>query len=206
MRVFVCVWVCLGNFMRNSRTLYVGGLKAKSMHSDLIMQAFEEWGEVENINIVHRLSTAFVRYRHRTSAEFAKEAMSNQALEDNEVLQIKWAMDDPNPVAKAAAQRADADAVHAMLKARNVSTDVAPFDYPETYHLPLSKKAKTEPTAFDHMYPDTDAQYGEVTHVAMAAAAKEEERQMALLSYADGSYDEDEDGGGDDNDVDGGKE
>ncbi|EQC29009.1 hypothetical protein SDRG_13344 [Saprolegnia diclina VS20] len=175
-----------GNFMRNSRTLYVGGLKPKSMVTDIVMQAFEEWGEVENVNIVHRLTTAFVRYRHRTSAEFAKEAMSNQALEDSEILQIKWAMDDPNPVAKAAAQRADADAVHAMLKSRNVSTTAAPFDYPETYQMQTNKKQKALTDA--NMYPDTDTQFAATHHAAI-----EQQKQMKLLSYADQSDDEGED-------------
>ena len=36
---------------------------------------------MENINLIARLSIAFVRYRHRASAEFAKEAMANQTLE-----------------------------------------------------------------------------------------------------------------------------
>lgn len=30
-------------------------------------------------------------------AEFAKEAMTNQTLDENEMLTIKWANDDPNP-------------------------------------------------------------------------------------------------------------
>jgi hypothetical protein len=30
-------------------------------------------------------------------AEFAKEAMTNQTLDANEILTIKWANDDPNP-------------------------------------------------------------------------------------------------------------
>lgn len=39
---------------------------------------------------------AFVRYRNRCSAEFAKEAMFGQALDHNEILLVKWANDDPN--------------------------------------------------------------------------------------------------------------
>ena len=30
-------------------------------------------------------------------AEFAKEAMTNQTLDENEMLTIKWANEDPNP-------------------------------------------------------------------------------------------------------------
>ena len=39
---------------------------------------------------------AFVRYRNRCSAEFAKEAMFGQSLDNNEILLVKWANDDPN--------------------------------------------------------------------------------------------------------------
>lgn len=34
---------------------------------------------------------------HRCMAEFAKEAMSNQSLDSNEILTIRWANEDPNP-------------------------------------------------------------------------------------------------------------
>lgn len=45
---------------------------------------------------------AFVRYKFRASAEFAKEAMAGQTLwraEEAEPLNVRWANDDPNPVA-----------------------------------------------------------------------------------------------------------
>ncbi|RHY20648.1 hypothetical protein DYB25_008586, partial [Aphanomyces astaci] len=78
-----------------------------------------------------------------------------------------------NPVAKQAAQRADADAVVAMLKSRNISTAPAPFEYPEGYHIQPSKKQKT--TDPSTMYPDTNDQY---------TAALEDDKAAALLSYA----------------------
>ena len=40
----------------------------------------------------------------------AREAMRNQPLEHSEVLNVRWAYDDPNPVAKESALRADVDA------------------------------------------------------------------------------------------------
>ena len=48
----------------------------------------------------YRLSIAFIRYRLRASCEFAKEAMTNQALDGEECLNCKWAYDDPNPLAQ----------------------------------------------------------------------------------------------------------
>lgn len=61
---------------------------------------FGEWGELESCNVVMRLSIAFPRFRLRTSAEFAKEAMACQPLDQGEILSIRWAHDDPNPVAQ----------------------------------------------------------------------------------------------------------
>ena len=115
----------VGSVMKPCRTLYVGNLaKAKYANPQelekTLWTSFGEWGEVENINVIARLSIAFVRYRFRTSAEFAKEAMGNQALAHGEILNVRWAMDDPNPVALEAAHRADADAVINMMSAGGV--------------------------------------------------------------------------------------
>ena len=40
---------------------------------------------------------AFIKYYHRCYAEIAKEAMSNQSLDFDEMISIKWANDDPDP-------------------------------------------------------------------------------------------------------------
>ena len=40
---------------------------------------------------------AFVRYKHRCWAEFAKEAMQNRNLDSNDILMIKWAVEDSDP-------------------------------------------------------------------------------------------------------------
>ena len=63
----------VGSFMKPCRTLFVGGfVKQKYETSEKIEETlwkhFGEWGEVEHINVIHRLSIAFVRYRLRTSA------------------------------------------------------------------------------------------------------------------------------------------
>lgn len=160
----------VGNFTKNSRTLYVGGLKnvsadvAASLEQQL-WKYFGEWGEVENVNVIHRLSIAFVRYRHRISAEFAKEAMCNQSLDNDEVLSIRWAFDDPNPVAKKSAQRSDHDAIVGMLRSKGVSTKQSAFYYPEDYNLQNPKKQKHDSVntltgcdAHDE-YPNTDEQF-----------------------------------------------
>ncbi|KAF1792971.1 Torus domain [Phytophthora cactorum] len=177
----------VGNFTRNSRTLYVGGLKTASGHEalkqqqDALWKQFGEWGEVENINVIHRKSICFVRYRHRTSAEFAKEAMANQSLQSDEVLNVRWAFDDPNPVAKQAGERSDRDAIVAMMKAKGASTtEDAAFDYPEHYQMPATKRQRIEGDTVAS-YPDTNTQFtGKSTDAT-------EEELMAQLSYANPS-------------------
>lgn len=63
----------VGTFMKPCRTLFVGNL-LKSKYStpkdleDSLWRHFGEWGEVESLNVIHRLSIAFPRYRLRTSA------------------------------------------------------------------------------------------------------------------------------------------
>ena len=63
----------VGSFMKPCRTLFVGGL-VKHKYStpkaleDAVWKHFAEWGELENVNVIHRLSIAFPRYRLRTSA------------------------------------------------------------------------------------------------------------------------------------------
>ncbi len=78
-----------GNFMENTRTLYVGGLrnigvdmggKNAKAYDEGLWKIFGEWGEVEHINVIYRLSIGFVRYRLRLNAEFAREAMLGQDL------------------------------------------------------------------------------------------------------------------------------
>ena len=110
-----------------SRTLYVAGLVRGPYENnpnalfDCVKRHFSEWGEIENVNVVWRLSIAFVRYRFRSNAEFALEAMDHQSLDNEEILSVRWAYEDPNPVAKQAAERANADAVVAAVKAAAVA-------------------------------------------------------------------------------------
>jgi hypothetical protein len=49
---------------------------------------------------------AFVTYSNRLNAEFAKEAMSDQSLDNNEMINVRWATEDPNPRAQAEAKHA----------------------------------------------------------------------------------------------------
>lgn len=46
--------------------------------------------------------------------------MINQSLDQGEILDIKWAHDDPNPVAQDAIDRANRDALYALMQAKGL--------------------------------------------------------------------------------------
>jgi hypothetical protein len=50
-------------------------------------------------------SVAFVTYVHELSAQFAKESMACQSLDNDEILNVRWATEDPNPETKISEKR-----------------------------------------------------------------------------------------------------
>lgn len=67
----------VGSFMKPCRTLFVGNLLKEKYNTPKDLERacwkhFEEWGELESVNVIHRLSIAFPRYRLRTSAGTVK--------------------------------------------------------------------------------------------------------------------------------------
>lgn len=122
-----------------------------------------------------------------TLIEFAKEAMSCQKLDYDEVLSIRWAHDDPNPVAKDSIERADKDAMVALLRAKGISLTPAGYNYPAEYQLPEAKRLKVEDGGSlleqhpDLAYPDTQAQYT-AYYAAMAANTVGQESSSSSTS------------------------
>lgn len=43
---------------------------------------------------------AFITYSNEANAQFAKEAMAHQSLDHTEILNVRWATADPNPMAQ----------------------------------------------------------------------------------------------------------
>jgi hypothetical protein len=175
----------VGSFMNPCRTLFVGNLTkhkyptAKALE-EAMWKHFGEWGELENLNVVHRLSIAFPRYRLRTSAEFAKEAMAGQKLDRDEVLSIRWAHDDPNPVAQDAINRADKDAIAALFQAKGISLAQTNYEYPAGYRPPAESAALPgvdgNAAELAHLaYPNTDAQYPQESGAAPHGSASTQE-------------------------------
>ena len=52
------------------------------------------------VRVLQYRSVAFVTYVHEGSAQFAKEAMACQSLDNDEILNVRWATEDPNPTSK----------------------------------------------------------------------------------------------------------
>lgn len=50
-------------------------------------------------------SVAFVTYVSEGNAQFAKESMACQSLDNDEILNVRWATEDPNPESKVSEKR-----------------------------------------------------------------------------------------------------
>eukprot|EP00746_Dinoflagellata_sp_MGD_P022008 gnl/MRDRNA2_/MRDRNA2_15140_c0_seq1.p1 gnl/MRDRNA2_/MRDRNA2_15140_c0~~gnl/MRDRNA2_/MRDRNA2_15140_c0_seq1.p1 ORF type:complete len:454 (+),score=82.66 gnl/MRDRNA2_/MRDRNA2_15140_c0_seq1:49-1362(+) len=99
----------VGSLSNECRTLFVSDLRfnrslpsaeALKRVDDQLWSNFSLWGEIENIHMVSSKCMAFIRYRFRGAAEYAKIAMADQAMVDQPMLSIRWAHDDPRPGAQ----------------------------------------------------------------------------------------------------------
>lgn len=133
----------VGSFEINNKTLYIGGLKMRADEDleEVIKSEFGEFGEIDLINIIRSKSIAFVRYKLRVSAEFAKEAMADQSLGQTEIINVRWANADPNPVAQ------ERDEMNKLLEASVKIQETYQQQYNYDYELAKG------------YYPTTDHQY-----------------------------------------------
>ncbi|TBU62773.1 hypothetical protein BD310DRAFT_918146 [Dichomitus squalens] len=98
----------VGSFQRQNRTLYIGRIKETGTGvetEEVVRRHFKEWGEIEKIRVLQYRSVAFVTYVSEFNAQFAKEAMACQSLDNDEILNVRWATEDPNPTSKVAEKR-----------------------------------------------------------------------------------------------------
>ncbi|KAF8635611.1 hypothetical protein AX15_000251 [Amanita polypyramis BW_CC] len=98
----------VGSFNRQNRTLYIGRIKETGTGPEtegVVIRHFREWGTIERIRVLQYRSVAFVTYVSELSAQFAKEAMACQSLDNDEILNVRWATEDPNPVQKVLEKR-----------------------------------------------------------------------------------------------------
>ncbi|KAH8821652.1 hypothetical protein F5884DRAFT_688999 [Xylogone sp. PMI_703] len=110
----------VGSFMRINRTIYVGRIHVTDDIEEVVARHFAEWGQIERIRVLNTRGVAFITYTHVANAEFAKEAMAHQSLDSggSEVLNVRWATADPNPMAQAReARRIEEQAAEAIRRA-----------------------------------------------------------------------------------------
>lgn len=91
----------VGTFSEDCRTLFVGDLKVNRVYpnaeektEELIRQQFGLWGPLEDIRVIRNKNIAFVRYKYRVHAEFAKVAMAEQRLlldRADDQISVRWA-------------------------------------------------------------------------------------------------------------------
>ncbi|THU86531.1 hypothetical protein K435DRAFT_805040 [Dendrothele bispora CBS 962.96] len=106
----------VGSFNRMNRTLYVGRIKETGgggETEEVVRRHFKEFGEIERdesetgwaVKVLQYRSVAFVTYKSEFHAQFAKESMACQSLDNDEILNVRWATEDPNPVSKVKEKR-----------------------------------------------------------------------------------------------------
>ncbi|OAA75741.1 pre-mRNA splicing factor cwc2 [Akanthomyces lecanii RCEF 1005] len=108
----------VGSFMRVNRTVYIGRIHVTDDIEEIVARHFAEWGQVERIRVLNQRGVAFVTYSNEANAQFAKEAMAHQSLDHDEVLNVRWATADPNPMAQAReVRRIEEQAAEAIRRA-----------------------------------------------------------------------------------------
>jgi hypothetical protein len=108
----------VGSFMRQNRTIYVGRIHVTDDIEEIVARHFAEWGQIERIRVLNSRGVAFITYTNEANAQFAKEAMAHQSLDHEEILNVRWATADPNPMAQAReARRIEEQAAEAIRRA-----------------------------------------------------------------------------------------
>ncbi|KAG5997290.1 Pre-mRNA-splicing factor [Claviceps pusilla] len=108
----------VGSFMRQNRTIYVGRIHVSDDIEEIVSRHFAEWGQIERIRVLNSRGVGFITYTNEANAQFAREAMAHQSLDHDEILNVRWATADPNPMAQAReARRVEEQAAEAVRRA-----------------------------------------------------------------------------------------
>ena len=91
----------IGNFLKETRTLRLSDFSAPvnatnpvQASYEMLWRHFSQWGTVEDLFLIPSVNVAYIRFAHRCMAEFAKVAMTDQTLDADEILTVKWTDDD----------------------------------------------------------------------------------------------------------------
>lgn len=83
----------VGSFNKVNRTIYIAKIQEsphdKKQTEEIILRHFREWGKIVKWNILHGRGIAFVTYENELNAQFAKEAMANQSMDMDEILNVR---------------------------------------------------------------------------------------------------------------------
>ncbi|GAB0133795.1 Pre-mRNA-splicing factor [Epichloe bromicola] len=108
----------VGSFMRQNRTIYVGRIHVSEDIEEIVARHFAEWGQIERVRVLNTRGVGFITYTNEANAQFAREAMAHQSLDNDEILNVRWATADPNPMAQAReARRVEEQAAEAIRRA-----------------------------------------------------------------------------------------
>jgi len=182
----------VGNFSRENRTLYIGCIKITGTTEDIVKRYFEEWGPIEYVRVIHTKSIAFVRYFLRATAEFAKEAMSNQSLDHGEVINMRWATEDSNPTARLYEERRShrtaTTALNKRLKMMGPAEHSAMYyditgEYPDT-EAQFNAGVDGSQYQYEYSYPSSDQKEPHPYSVMNAVSATHGQADFETHPYA----------------------
>ena len=98
--------------------LLVGRIHVTDDIEEVVARHFAEWGQVDRIRCLTARGVAFITYTNEANSQFAKEAMAHQSLDHSEILNVRWATVDPNPMAqKREARKIEEQAAEAVRRA-----------------------------------------------------------------------------------------
>ncbi|KAI8358312.1 hypothetical protein B0O80DRAFT_278395 [Mortierella sp. GBAus27b] len=128
----------VGSIRSSSKTIFVGRIQPSPDMRAIVEKHFKAWGDIEYIKVLMEKGVAFVTYQSRLNTEFAKEAMMYQSLDHDEILNVRWAEEDPNPKVQAMNKRKAVEMVRQAIETN------LPTDYKETQHLPGSEETEEQ--------------------------------------------------------------
>lgn len=113
-----CSQNTFANCTIQNRTLYVGRIHVTDDIEEVVARHFAEFGQIERTRVLTGRGVAFITYSNEANSQFAKESMSHQSLDHDEILNVRWATVDPNPMAqKREAHRLEEQAAEAVRRA-----------------------------------------------------------------------------------------
>jgi hypothetical protein len=133
------------------------------------------------VRVLQYRSVAFVTYIHEANGQFAREAMSCQSMDNDEILNVRWATEDPNPTTKVIekrrleeigtagiASKLDPGMVDALRAIRALEGESLDEPLVEEVEEPPSKRRKIETPVEDE--PDEDEEEEEPQKTGLLSA------------------------------------